>query len=109
MALPLYAVVSFYALRWAFAYRLAAIALGAILVITWGIRFAGLGYYLADAAYDYQREWRNAELPGEAHEHDPAITTPLIARMRADALSRAFPDPAQVLPPTIRKLLRDTH
>jgi hypothetical protein len=109
MALPLYAIVSFYALRWLFAYRQAALALGAILVITWGIRFAGLGYHLAGAAHAYQVEWRNAEKHGEAHEHDSAITTPLIARMQADILSRTFPDPAQVLSPAINGLFRYTH
>jgi hypothetical protein len=101
MALPLYAIVSFYALRRAFACRLAAVALGTILVVTWGIRFFGLGYHLAAYAH--------AEWHGEAIEHDPAITRPMIARMRAEVLSRSFPDPEQVLPPAVAHLLRNTH
>jgi len=107
IALPFYALVSFYALRWTFtAHWRIAVALAAVLALTWGIRFAGLGYFLAVQAYNYQEEWGEAERYGEAHEHDPAITVPVIARMRAEAMARPLRYPQEVLPFAVVRLLR---
>src|SRR5262249_47236893 len=100
LALPLYALAAFHALRWLFqARRNVAIVLACGRLVAWAIRFGGLGYHLAAAAHRYQEEWRAAEIWGSASEHDARLTGPMIARLRSEALSRAFPDPEKTLKP----------
>jgi hypothetical protein len=99
MALPVYALVSFYALRW-FLSRAGALrdVLGAGLGLAWALRSAGLVYYLYALAPGFQEEWRQAERYGHVHEFDPAMAVPIMERLRAQALAVPFRDPDDVLP-----------
>jgi hypothetical protein len=107
MALPPYALAAFFAMRWMFCvHRRAALALACLLFVAWGLRTAGLGYYMAQMAYGSQEEWRQAEKYGQVHEHDPAITVPIITRMRGQALAWQFQNPHDKLPRFVVRLLR---
>jgi hypothetical protein len=107
LALPIYALAAYYALRWLFdAYRGIAVGLACVLFVAWAIRFGGLGYHMAAYAHMYQEEWRQAEVWGAANEHDPRMTAPIIDRLRREALSRTFPDPAETVPSFWRDLLQ---
>ena len=115
MALAGYAVVSFYALKWLFAEtlrarRLAAywllLALAGSLALSWSIRAAGLFYYLRHQAFNYQFEWAfRVDRLGKTHEFDPAMTEPIIARLRPQALSRPLNHPHAVFPRQIMRLM----
>jgi hypothetical protein len=107
LALAVYALAAFYALRWLFhAHHGIAVALACVLFVTWGVRFGGLGYHMAAAAHNYQNEWREAEIWGDAAQHDPRMTGPIIDRLRREALSRTFANPEKTLPPLWVSLLR---
>jgi hypothetical protein len=108
MALAGYALVSFYALKWFLAAtlqvkRLAAFsvlaALAAGLTVSWSIRTAGLAYYLRELSFAYQREWAfSIDWLARTNEFSPAITQPIIARLRSQALSPPLNDPRLVFP-----------
>jgi hypothetical protein len=107
LALAVYAVAAFYALRWLFhAQPGIAVGLACVLFVTWAIRFGALGYHMAELAHKYQEEWREAEVWGHAEEHDPRMAGPIIARLRDEALSRTFPHPARTVPEFWKHLLQ---
>jgi hypothetical protein len=107
LALTVYALAAYYAVRWLFqAHYGVALVLACVLFATWGVRFAGLGYHMAVLAHAYQDEWREAEVWGDAADHDPRMAGPIIDRLRREALSRNFPDPKTVLRPVFYRLLR---
>jgi hypothetical protein len=107
LALPIYALAVFYAVRWLFdAHHRISVALACFLFLAWGVRFAGLGYYMVAMGNKYQEEWREAEVWGAADEHDPRVAAPIIDRLRREALSRTFPNPKSTLPPFWMALVR---
>jgi hypothetical protein len=107
LALTVYAVAAYYALRWLFqVHHGAAVALACVLFFCWGVRFGGLGYWMVSAAHHYQIEWRDAELYGDAVSHDPRMTAPIIDRLRPEALWRPIPHPEKALPPFWVSMLR---
>jgi hypothetical protein len=61
---------------------------------------------MAVLAHAYQDEWRQAEVWGDAADHDPRMAGPIIDRLRREALSREFPEPKTVLRPVLVRLLR---
>jgi hypothetical protein len=100
LALTVYAVAAYYAVRWLFqAHHGVALVLACVLFFCWGVRFGGLGYWMVSAAHHYQIEWREAELYGDAASHDPRMTAPIIDRLRPQALWINIPHPARALPP----------
>jgi hypothetical protein len=107
MALPVYALVSFYALRW-FLSRGGAVrdVLGASLGLAWALRAAGLVYYLYFMGEGAQREWLEAEKYGMIHEFDRAMAVPIMERLRAEALAFKLPHPDTVLPAAVIPWLR---
>jgi hypothetical protein len=108
--------VSFYALKWCFAAtlqvkRLATFsllaALAAFLAASWSIRTAGLGYYLRELSFAYQREWAfSIDRLARTNEFSPAITQPVITRLRPQALSPPLNDPRLVFPKPITHVMR---
>jgi hypothetical protein len=116
MALAGYALVSFYALKWFFAETLQAkrpatyavlAVLAAGLAVSWSIRTAGLVYYLRELSFAYQREWAfGIDVLARTHEFSPAITQPIIARLRPQGLSPPLNDPRLVFPKPITHLMR---
>jgi hypothetical protein len=109
MALPAYVVVSFYALRWLFARAVspATVVIGIVLLAGWGIRTAGLFYYMHRMGYDYQSEWNERwEFYGRVHQFDRAITTPIVERLRSQATSSPITYPDDLLPKWMVEYLR---
>ena len=116
VALAMYSVVSFYALRWFFAEalqvkRLAVyavlVALAAGFSLSWSVRAAGLIYYLRQVSFAYQREWAfGLDRLARTHEFSPSITQPLIARLRPEALSPPLNHPHLVYPRMITHFMR---
>jgi len=96
MALPAYALVTFYAIRWLLAQRAGAIAgaalvAGFILFAGWSIRTAGLFYYMHRTAYDYYDEWALVgERHARFHEYPRLVGMPILERLRAEATQRRF-------------------
>jgi hypothetical protein len=109
MALPVYVLTCFYALRWLFARPLlpAALAVGIVLFAGWSIRTAGLFYYLQRVAYDSRSEWtEHAEVLGRVRAFDRAMAMPILERLRAQATSSPIPYPDDQLPEWLVAYLR---
>jgi hypothetical protein len=107
LALTVYAVAAYYAVRWLFqVHHRAAVALACVLFFCWGVRFGGLGYWMMSAAHHYQIEWREAEAWGDAAAHDPRMAAPIIDRLRREALWRPIPHPEKALSPFWVSMLR---
>jgi hypothetical protein len=109
MALPLYALVSFYAMRWLFvrSFLPVALAVGIVLAAGWAIRTAGLFYYIHRTAYDYQEEWADhAERHGRIDQFDRAMAMPILERLRAQATRHRVPYTDYLLPEWLVEYLR---
>jgi len=109
MALPVYVLACFYALRWLFARPLlpAALVIGIVLFAGWSIRTAGLFYYLQRVAHDARAEWaEQAEIYGRVREFDRAMAMPILERLRAQATSSPIAHPDDQLPPWLVGYLR---
>jgi hypothetical protein len=109
MALPVYALTSFYAMRWLLdrPFARAMLAVGIVLFAGWGVRTAGLFYYMHSMAYNYYEEWAvDAERLGHVNEFDRAMAMPILERLRAQATSPPVTQPDYLLPKWVVAFLR---
>jgi hypothetical protein len=108
MALPVYALVAFYAMRWAFtrAFAPVALAIGIVLFAGWGVRTAGLFYYMHRMAYDYQEEWVDGERHARFNQYDRSIGMPILERLRAQATASPVTYPDYLMPGWLVAYLR---
>jgi hypothetical protein len=109
MALPVYVLTCFYALRWLLyrPLRPALLAVAIVLFGGWGVRTAGLFYYMHRMAYDYYEEWAvDAERLDHVDEFDRAMAMPLLERLRAQATSSPVTYPDYLLPKWLVEYLR---
>ena len=109
MALPLYAITSFHAMRWLFdrPFLPALLAVGIVLFAGWGVRTAGLFYYMHRMAYNFYEEWAtDAERLGHVDEFDRAMAMPILERLRAQATSSPVTYPDELLPKLLVEYLR---
>jgi hypothetical protein len=101
MALPVYALASFYAMRWALARAVApvALAIGIVMFAGWAVRTVGLFYYLQRMAHSSAMEWAiDAERVGHFNKFDPAMARPILERLRAHQTSWTFRHPDELIP-----------
>jgi hypothetical protein len=108
MALPVYALASFYAMRWLLARgaKPVAVAVGIVLIAGWGIRAAGLFYYLDRMAYNYQEEWDDGEQHARFHVYDRAMGMPILERLRKQANTPRLTHIDELLPQWLILMLR---
>ena len=107
VALPVYALTSFYAMRWFYARHLVAGAVvGSMLFAGWSIRTVGLFYYMHRMAYDYRDEWIDGERHARFNVYSPVIGRPILERLRAEATSTRYTYTDDLIPAWLAPWLR---